>query len=67
MEINFRRRWGWKFLFAVLFVLFLETAFAWRPPASNQKILLSEVDILTVYSDRTTQYRRTVLSLGRHC
>jgi hypothetical protein len=43
-----------------LFVIFLESTVAWKPTVSQQKVLLSEIDTLTVYADRTTEYRRTV-------
>lgn len=48
-------------LFAALSIIIFGTASAWGP--SGQKVLLSQVDTLTMYSDRTTEYRRTVLIL----
>ena len=53
-------KWSFKLVLAALFVIFLESAFAWKPAASQPKVLLSEIDTLTLYSDRTTAYQRTV-------
>ena len=62
--ISFRCKLSIKVLFATLFLSFLEPTFARGPPPPNKRVLLSEVDTLTLYSDRTTEYRRTVIHPG---
>ena len=49
-------------LLTTLVVLFVQGAFAWGSKPQHQKLLLSEIDTITVYADRNTEYRRTVKS-----
>lgn len=61
MAIISFRRWSWKVLLTTLVVLFVQGVVAWGTKSQHQKVLLSEIDTITVYADRNTEYRRTVL------
>jgi hypothetical protein len=61
--IPYRRQWRLKTLVTALLLVFLGSALAWTPSTSRQKVLLSQVETLTLFSDRVTEYRRTVKSL----
>jgi hypothetical protein len=49
-----------QLLFSVLLLSLFGSAFAWRFSGGNDRVLLSQVDTLILYGDRTTEYRRTV-------
>jgi len=53
-----QRAWTVKFLFAA--VLFLLPHFVAASWTSNDKVLLSNVNTLTLYADKKTAWRRTV-------
>jgi len=61
--IPYRMQWRLKTLVTALLLVFLGSALAWKPSPSRQKVLLSQVETLTLFSDRMTEYRRTVKSL----
>ena len=61
--IPYRTQWRLKTLVTALLLVFLGSALAWTPSTSRQKVLLSQVETLTLFSDRVTEYRRTVNSL----
>ena len=64
-EISFGvefHEWSWKAGLVLFLMLFVPGVLAWgASQSSQQRILLSNVDTITVYADRNTAYRRTVL------
>ena len=61
--ISFRKWSGKVLLLTTLLVLFVQGVFSWGSKAQPQRVLLSDIDTLTVYADRNTAYRRTVSAL----
>lgn len=58
--MSLRCNFSIRLLFSVLLLAFLGKASAWGQWGDKQRVLLSQVDTLILYGDRTTEYRRTV-------